>query len=532
MECQFVTTNGHSFRCTVCGRVLRQKTRQDPGKLHFRCGVKPQEKPAAKRRPRDPCRERRADWPPDVHVTCRKQTAKLADSDLVSTRELVCGPGCHAKRLLESLKINPILGCDCEAFARKMDDWGVAGCRGEHYDEIVTRFREYAKKYDWRTKLRAAMLAIKTGLACKLDPLDPAPGIVDEAIRRAEAVGRGLNRVFRIGLITPTLTMGGAERWLLSLARHIANPLAFAGIASPGPCAPPLARDAEEIGQLWQGPSAIRRLSKVSDCLVVWGLRDLNDVPEWFRGRVVLVSHGQGEWTSRILDGCLPRATHLTAVSRWAAQAYKDPTRVKVIHNGISTQRCQTVRGREATRASWGLRDSEIAVGFVGRFSPEKNPTAAASAVRALGKPYRAVYVGEGWRLQETLKEVRGLCPDAIYAGPVDNMGDVYAALDCNMLASPSEGMSLGLCEAWYCGCPTVSTPVGAVPELEEQHGAVTVQVPVGASPEQLGAAVCRAMSPANSPVVERARCMVRDHYTEEHMGARWRDYLATEVLV
>jgi hypothetical protein len=95
-------------------------------------------------------------------------------------------PGGHAKLILLSLKIQPIAGCGCDEFAKKMNDWGVSGCRGEHYDEIVARFREYAKKYDWGTKLRAAALAIKSGLAFHLNPLDPAPGIVDEAIRRAE----------------------------------------------------------------------------------------------------------------------------------------------------------------------------------------------------------------------------------------------------------------------------------------------------------------------------------------------------------
>ena len=33
------------------------------------------------------------------------------------------------------------------------------------------------------------MRAVKTGLAFKLNPLDPAPGLLYEAIRRAEAKG-------------------------------------------------------------------------------------------------------------------------------------------------------------------------------------------------------------------------------------------------------------------------------------------------------------------------------------------------------
>lgn len=96
-----------------------------------------------------------------------------------------CGPGCHAKRILASLRIQPLPGCDCEGYARQMDEWGVDGCR-QHFDEIVAHFREYAALYGWTAKFQAAALAAATGLAFKLNWLDPLPDIIREAIRRAE----------------------------------------------------------------------------------------------------------------------------------------------------------------------------------------------------------------------------------------------------------------------------------------------------------------------------------------------------------
>ena len=109
-------------------------------------------------------------------------------------------------------------------------------------------------------------------------------------------------------------------------------------------------------------------------------------------------------------------------------------------------------------------------------------------------------------------------------------MGDVYNALDCFVLASPHEAFSLALAEAWYCGIPTVSTPVGAVPELEKLHEQLTVRVPVRPSGEQLADAVREAMSDANRPVIQRAQKAVAEHYTVEKMGARWSQYIVDLV--
>jgi glycosyltransferase involved in cell wall biosynthesis len=112
-----------------------------------------------------------------------------------------------------------------------------------------------------------------------------------------------------------------------------------------------------------------------------------------------------------------------------------------------------------------------------------------------------------------------------IYQPPVENVGDVYGALDCFVLASQFEGFSLALAEAWYCRCPTVATPVGAT-ELTEEHGPLAVSVPIHPTPEQLTAAVRQAIAPANHSVIERAAAVVAQHYTAAAMCRRWTEYL------
>lgn len=96
------------------------------------------------------------------------------------------GPGTELTKLLGELGLHPKAGCPCKARAREMDQLGVAGCR-EHRDEIVGWLREQQAQSSWAETLTAARRAVTSGLVLLLDPRDPAPGLVNEAIRRAEA---------------------------------------------------------------------------------------------------------------------------------------------------------------------------------------------------------------------------------------------------------------------------------------------------------------------------------------------------------
>lgn len=338
--------------------------------------------------------------------------------------------------------------------------------------------------------------------------------------------------MLRVGLITPTLLFGGAERWVTTLAVGLGDTdLEVSGVAvrDMGQIMPSVAQKCKDRQiMLLDGPYAIEYLAARSDVLIAWGVRDLSMLAQ-YRGIVVLVGHGHSQWTIDAIQSCDKLYTHCAAVSYDAANSFPDPSIVTVLHNGIDDDRCQDHDNRQQVRAWLGLADEEIALGYLGRISAEKNPLACVHAAAALGPPFRAVWVGGGPGTKTLLQQAQQIAPDMIYREAVNEVGDVFRAIDCFVLASPSEGFSMALTEAWYCGCPVVATPVGAT-ELEDEHGQLYVPVPVDPSPEQLAEAVRRALSPGNASVMERAQQLVQQNYLAVHMCDRWKNYVRSIV--
>ena len=94
------------------------------------------------------------------------------------------GPGAELQKLTAELGIRPKSGCDCSAIARQMDAWGIEGCQ-DRREEILARMAKNYQEYDWQDKLKATVKAVTSGLAWRINPLDPLGSILDEAIRRA-----------------------------------------------------------------------------------------------------------------------------------------------------------------------------------------------------------------------------------------------------------------------------------------------------------------------------------------------------------
>lgn len=69
----------------------------------------------------------------------------------------------------------------------KMNAVRVVGCKRDTFRQyIIGEMRLQQGKWGWSIRLTAAALAAASGLAFKLNPLDPIPGLYDEAVRREE----------------------------------------------------------------------------------------------------------------------------------------------------------------------------------------------------------------------------------------------------------------------------------------------------------------------------------------------------------
>lgn len=365
---------------------------------------------------------------------------------------------------------------------------------------------------------------------------------------RLQAIGKPpavRQRPLRVGFAHPTIVLGGAEQWLLSLIRSKAlnnEHIAVSGVALTGDGPHTDAgrvSEAKKHVMLLGGPrcgvdgipsypsvqEAVRALAKESDVLVWWSALPIRETLGDYAGPVVHVSHGALVWAGELDESGSSEATHRVAVSKPSAARFgKLP--FTVIHNGVDPDRCESKRPRNEIRRELGLKRGDIAIGYVGRFSWEKNPLAPAIAAAELGKPYRAVLVGSGWQETEIRRAARSISRSTLFVPDTLFVGDALSALDCVVLASESEGFSLSLTEAWLAGRPTVATPVGAVPELEREHGKLTVTITVGASPQQLAKAVRAALAAKNKPIVARAEAVARKHYTAAAMAERWATWL------
>jgi glycosyltransferase involved in cell wall biosynthesis len=296
------------------------------------------------------------------------------------------------------------------------------------------------------------------------------------------------------------------------------------GVRDTASTDPLIAREISHHCLMVVGSANFRDLAEQSDVVITWGIPDLSMLAGT-KAKVVVVAHGHCPWTVNCLREACKVATYHAAVSRHATMSFANPNQVTVIHNGIDVDRCVHTIQREQQRKIWNVQANQILIGYVGRFSEEKNPLAACYTAHLLGGYYRSVMCGGGPHTEAYLAMARKIDPRVIHQPVVNNVGNIYRALDCMILASRSEGFSLALAEAWYCYCPTVSTPVGAT-ELEELHGKLTTIVPIAHRPLDLVSAVITANSPQNRSNIERAGAIVRRHYTAHAMCRRWEQYL------
>lgn len=297
-------------------------------------------------------------------------------------------------------------------------------------------------------------------------------------------------RRLRVGLLLPVWYLGGVERYHTALAKWTSDAVEWVGCAlTVGSLVKQTSIDAlAKLMPIHADPyagaeearwnvirheneqQAIDAVTCRADILLTWGVQSLESRLKNFHGRVVVISHGDGQWTRAWIREAERRATDLVAVSTDAANAFSDVANVKILPGGVELDRLAPTISRRAIRDSWGVQN-KIAVGYVGRFSEEKNPLRAAQVVAELGEKYVAIYHGhcpfrdEAFRAKAMKITDRIVWLDGSY-----HTGDVYHGLDCLVQASAAEGGPLVAMEAWMTDTPLVTTRVGIVKDDAEMR--------------------------------------------------------------
>lgn len=132
-----------------------------------------------------------------------------------------------------------------------------------------------------------------------------------------------------------------------------------------------------------------------------------------------------------------------------------------IIPNAIDVERFSfNSQYRFQKRSELNIEEDEFLIGFVGRFSSQKNPLYLLDVLLASkkmsDKKVKLLLVGDGELKGEMQKRVKylDLCDDVIFAGIQNNTSIWYSAMDCFILPSIYEGLPVVAIEAQANGLP------------------------------------------------------------------------------
>jgi glycosyltransferase involved in cell wall biosynthesis len=183
------------------------------------------------------------------------------------------------------------------------------------------------------------------------------------------------------------------------------------------------------------------------------------------------------------------------AAADHAAANGVDPTRIRIIRNGVLIPDRQPAAERAARRAELGAGPDDVFIGCVANYRYVKRLDVLVEAVAPLireGLPIRLELIGDGPMRAELERWVRdaGIETHTCLHGPLPSPEPYYGAFDITVQSSEREGLPNVLLEAGAAGRAMVATAAGGSSEIVID-GQTGLLVPIG-DPAALGAAVRR----------------------------------------
>ena len=170
-------------------------------------------------------------------------------------------------------------------------------------------------------------------------------------------------------------------------------------------------------------------------------------------------------------------ADRVLAISQFVAKSVFDSgvpaEKVEIVYEGVEVPPPVSPEVRRNARRRWGVSESESLFGCVGYLLPEKGQeliVRALPSVRANHPGTRLLMAGDGPcrpRLEILTREL-GLENSVIFAGFIEDVSQVYAALDAFVFPSLAEPLGTSLLAAMAWGLPAMAVESGGVPEYVE----------------------------------------------------------------
>jgi glycosyltransferase involved in cell wall biosynthesis len=168
--------------------------------------------------------------------------------------------------------------------------------------------------------------------------------------------------------------------------------------------------------------------------------------------------------------------------------------RIAIVNEGVEVPPIPPAEVRRSARKSWGVEEGEFLFGCVGFLLPEKGQKfliEALAQIRAEFPRTRLLLAGDGpcrAELEQLAKNL-GVSEAVTFAGFVEDVDRMYAALDTFLFPSLFEGMGTSLQAAMAWGLPAISTARGGLAEVVDDGETSLVVEPDG---KQFAAAMRR----------------------------------------
>ncbi|MBS7789690.1 glycosyltransferase [Roseococcus sp. SDR] len=145
--------------------------------------------------------------------------------------------------------------------------------------------------------------------------------------------------------------------------------------------------------------------------------------------------------------------------------------RIRLIESGVDVDALRPGDGREGFRAQLGVPAESLVVGFMGRWSEEKNPLGFIEIARRVdaGLPVTFVMTGTGPQRAEIEAAIAqaGFPPGRFHLlGEVPEVAPVLGALDLLVLPSRLDGRPTVVMEAAAMGVPVLASRLGGLPDM------------------------------------------------------------------
>ncbi|MBI3670369.1 MAG: glycosyltransferase family 4 protein [Acidobacteria bacterium] len=190
-------------------------------------------------------------------------------------------------------------------------------------------------------------------------------------------------------------------------------------------------------------------------------------------------------------------ARRILTISRFVAESVVasglPASQVEIVYEGVEVPPLPSEEAQCVARRRWGVGEDETLVGCVGYLLPEKGQRFLIRALPAVREHFpncRLLLAGHGpcrARLGNLVRDLQ-LESAVHFAGFVEDVAQVYAALDLFVFPSLAEPLGTSLVAAMAYGLPVVAVNSGGVPEYVT-HGQTGLLVSA-ANPNAIAAAV------------------------------------------